>query len=525
MRSDVAKNAETKVVHPTMGHAPVHAGTGARLDWQSVDRALRTIKRHRAGLDAEEARWLREAEALQIWRPLGMVSVLDYLERVLGYPPRAGQERLRVARALGTLPELTAALSNGALAYSAVRELSRIVTPATEAEWLSRATGKNLREIEDMVSGRRPGDLPDDPPDPDVRTRVVRLKLSGEGFALFRQAHSALNHEHGRHLDDDELIHALCGAALEAGCPEDSTGDARFQIALTVCSRCRQGWQDGAGARVPVPADAVDRAMCDARHIGSIDGDAPERATQEVPPSVKRFVKQRDGGRCRVPGCRSSRGLEIHHIVHRTDGGNHDPRNLAILCSACHQAHHRGLLAISGTADQLEVRRPGCATARPVDLIGERGECVELVPRSSATVSISPGASSKLAAATQRVVSKRAPEAQLSAANARLAGVSADGSEVSSRYSASLSSTTSVESKHLSEVRRPEVTPAVPDRQRGKPMTLVQREDCRRALVGLGWKAQIARVATTAAIEAIGQAAPLDRLIAEALRRCPQPLA
>ncbi|HEX2690558.1 MAG TPA: hypothetical protein VHN14_28275, partial [Kofleriaceae bacterium] len=71
----------------------------ARPDWRTVDRALRAIRSSRAALDADEARWLREAEALQIWRPLGMVSALDYLQRVLGYAPRTAQERLRVARA------------------------------------------------------------------------------------------------------------------------------------------------------------------------------------------------------------------------------------------------------------------------------------------------------------------------------------------------------------------------------------------------------------------------------------------
>jgi hypothetical protein len=34
--------------------------------WQSIDQALRTIARQRAALDADEARWLREAEACQI---------------------------------------------------------------------------------------------------------------------------------------------------------------------------------------------------------------------------------------------------------------------------------------------------------------------------------------------------------------------------------------------------------------------------------------------------------------------------
>ena len=44
------------------------------------------------------------------------------------------------------------------------RELSRVVVPSTEAVWLEHARGKCLREIEDAVSQRAPGDLPTDPP-------------------------------------------------------------------------------------------------------------------------------------------------------------------------------------------------------------------------------------------------------------------------------------------------------------------------------------------------------------------------
>src|SRR5262249_52970139 len=130
-----------------------------------------------------------------------------------------------------------------------------------------------------------------------------------------------------------------------------------------LCARCRQGWQEGAGAQIAVDAAAVDRALCDAQHIGSLDGPEPERAHQDVPPSTVRFVWRRDGGRCRVDGCRSARGLELHHIVHRADGGGHDALNLVILCSACHLAHHRGTLTVTGTADHLEVHRPGQAAS------------------------------------------------------------------------------------------------------------------------------------------------------------------
>src|SRR5882757_188815 len=102
--------------------SPSRERRGSPAHWQTIDQALRTIARRRAALDADEARWLREAEQCEIWRELGMVSVLDYLERVLGYSPRTAQERLRVARALEELPVLTNALAHGQLPYSAVRE-------------------------------------------------------------------------------------------------------------------------------------------------------------------------------------------------------------------------------------------------------------------------------------------------------------------------------------------------------------------------------------------------------------------
>jgi hypothetical protein len=324
-----------------------------RRDWKTIDRALRSNARRRAALDADEARLLREAEAMQIWKPLGMVNALDYMERVLGYGPRVAQERLRVARALGDLPETTEALEEGRLSFSAVRELTRVATRGTEAEWIVAARDMNLREIEELVAGHRPGDLPEDPADPDVRTHVVQLELKPETHALLRQARAKLEEEHGRRLDDDAFVAALAASVLDG----EPNGRARYEIAVTLCERCHQGWQHGAGAKLAISAATVERAECDARHVGSIDALVPARAHQDVAPAVARLVWRRDNQRCRVPGCRSARGLEIHHIVHRADGGGHDAPNLVLLCSACHQAHHDGKLAISGTADQLDVRR------------------------------------------------------------------------------------------------------------------------------------------------------------------------
>ena len=233
------------------------AGATEHPSWQTVHHALRKIAKRRAALDAEEARWLREAERCQLWRELGMVSAADYMERVLGYLPHTAQERLRVACALGALPVLTDALEQGQLSYSAVRALTRIVTASTEQAWCDAATGKNMRQIEDLLRGHRQGDRPEDPVRPIARSQVMKLELSAETSALWRQAHQVLDEEHGSRLSDDEFIATLCGAVLDRGEVGEPTGRAKFQIALTVCERCRQGWQQGAGVQVAVDASTA----------------------------------------------------------------------------------------------------------------------------------------------------------------------------------------------------------------------------------------------------------------------------
>jgi hypothetical protein len=302
--------------------------------------------------------WLREAERAQIWKPLGMVSALDYMERVLGHTPHVAHERLRVARALGDLPALELALARGELSFSAIRELTRVATPETELAWRDRAVGRNVREIEELVAGHARGDHPDDPPKPEAREHELRYRVTADVYALLRETVTHLTGENGKRLGDSELIAAFCNAVREGGATGEPRDRAKFQIAVTVCSACKQGWQHGGGVKVPIDAAAVERAECDAQHIGSIDADAHARAAQDIPPSVARFVWHRDGGRCQTPGCRSSVGLEIHHIIRRVDGGTHEPSNLRVQCSACHMAIHRGTLVIDNRGETLEARRP-----------------------------------------------------------------------------------------------------------------------------------------------------------------------
>jgi 5-methylcytosine-specific restriction endonuclease McrA len=59
----------------------------------------------------------------------------------------------------------------------------------------------------------------------------------------------------------------------------------------------------------------------------------------QIPESVRQFVYERDNRRCRWCG-RSNLALHIHHVTYRSQGGQHDPDNLILLCYLDHQLVH-----------------------------------------------------------------------------------------------------------------------------------------------------------------------------------------
>jgi hypothetical protein len=323
-------------------------------EWREVDRRLREYARHRASLDAAEAFDLLRAEQLKLHLLHGFVSMYEYMERVLGYGPHAARERMRVARTLAKLPQTTAALARGELTYSAVRELTRVATPETEASWLAAAEGLAANQIEGMVAGHQPGDQPEDPTHPDLRPRVVRIELPPEVYALWRQARSVVAAERGAELSDAEFVETLCRGAIA---PVTGVAGPAHQIAYQQCPDCRRARQNGAGREIDIRPEVFESASCDAKLLGSLDAPTPERATTTVTPRLREQVFARDHHRCTVPGCRSARNLDIHHIVPQAQGGKHELWNVTLLCSGHHAALHDGLLVMQGQAPyQIDVR-------------------------------------------------------------------------------------------------------------------------------------------------------------------------
>ena len=136
-----------------------------RITWRVAHEALSRLARERASADAEEGRWLLAAQRAAVHVHLGFGTFGEYVERMFGYKPRSTQEKLRVAEALEGLPALAGALAKGQLSWSAVRELTRVALPDTEHEWLEFARDKTLRQLEQVLAGKRLGDAPGSPPD------------------------------------------------------------------------------------------------------------------------------------------------------------------------------------------------------------------------------------------------------------------------------------------------------------------------------------------------------------------------
>lgn len=109
----------------------------------------------------------------------------------------------------------------------------------------------------------------------------------------------------------------------------------------------------------PLLSDAERRYLtCDAtaevwfERAGEVIGAG--RATRLISRRLRRALEHR-GRSCAVPGCGATRGLHAHHIQHWEDGGPTELANLVLVCPYHHRLHHRGLITITGPAEDLVV--------------------------------------------------------------------------------------------------------------------------------------------------------------------------
>jgi len=207
------------------------------MDTLALDRLGDEIADLSAHLDAATARLLdliREFDAREGWNT-GFRSCAAWLSWRVGLDLGAARERVRVARALGTLPQLARALARGELSYAKVRALTRVATPETEEQLLAVGRAGTADHVERIVRGWR---------------RVDRKAEAAE--AARRHASRALHVYQG----EDGMVTLRGRLAPEVGAV---LMQALAAARETLYQRARS--QDGDAGPVDVPAETATMAQ------------------------------------------------------------------------------------------------------------------------------------------------------------------------------------------------------------------------------------------------------------------------
>ncbi len=362
-------------------------------------------------LNAANHRWLQliaEFDRRNGWSDGFTRSCAHWLNWQCGLDLGAAREKVRVARALETLPQVAAAMGRGELSYSKVRALTRIATPANEEVLLNVALHGTAHHVESLVQKfRRVAEVEELSREArqqagrrctyyhDVDgSLVVKLQLPAESGALLLAALEAALPEIPLPDDSQGELHVsaetfrlsarradavvvLAESFLKHGA-EALNGGERQQIVVHVDAEALRAREPGRceieeGPAVPV--ETARRLACDSSIVRIVEDERGEpldvgRRTRSIPPALRRALKSRDQG-CVFPGCTHRRYVDGHHVQHWADGGETKLANLVSLCRFHHRAVHEGGVRIERLDDgawRFVLRNgdslPSCAPGR-----------------------------------------------------------------------------------------------------------------------------------------------------------------
>ena len=132
----------------------VHAPAASTTELDRLGDEIAELSGH---LDAAAARLLdliRDFDTRGGWNN-GFRSCAEWLSWRVGLDLGAAREKVRVARALATLPRLAQALARGELSYAKVRALTRVATPEIEERLLAIGRAGTAEHVERIVRGWR----------------------------------------------------------------------------------------------------------------------------------------------------------------------------------------------------------------------------------------------------------------------------------------------------------------------------------------------------------------------------------
>jgi hypothetical protein len=94
---------------------------------------------------------LAEFDRTKCYERHGLVNTAQWLNWQCGIGRVAAREKVRVSRALGDLPEISAVFARGEISYSKVRAMTRVATAANESVLVSVALHGTAAHVEKLV--------------------------------------------------------------------------------------------------------------------------------------------------------------------------------------------------------------------------------------------------------------------------------------------------------------------------------------------------------------------------------------
>jgi hypothetical protein len=343
-------------------------------------------------LNAGNARFLAlvaELDRRRGWAEAGVKSCAHWLNWQCGIDLGAAREKIRVARALEMLPQVSAAMAEGRVSYAKVRAMTRVADAANESYLLNIALHGTASHVEDVVRGYRRALDAAELSREAVQQRdqslwwhtepdgalVIRGRLPAEVGALFVRALEAavdslpipkdvsaetFSDADALHRSRKRRVEALATLAesfLATG-PRDLSGSDRQQIVVHVDAETLRHSHAGRCELEQGPAIASEtarRLACDCSVVRIVEYAKGEpldvgRRTRTIPPGIRRALQARDKG-CRFPGCTSRRYVDGHHVKHWVNGGETKLSNLVTLCRFHHRLVHEGQVVVQTLDD------------------------------------------------------------------------------------------------------------------------------------------------------------------------------
>ncbi len=343
-----------------------------------------------------EALAAKRVDETSAWRAAGARSVGHFLAGRTGESPSQVGRMVDTARKLDRLGDTADAVRTGQVSIEQAAAIAgaAAIDPGCERDLLDTARSSDLGSLKKAAArARAAGDRHDEQRHARQRAaREFRMWVDDDGMGnarwrttpeeyaelqaiherfrdeAFEAARTAGRRDPERHLASDGFARLLRAAA---GCGEQRDGspakkDVRLFVLVSDTALLRGRTEPGETCEIvgtgPVPVSVAKQVCGPNPFVSIIETDGTDvhrvvRAGRRIAPEIRDALFVRDRG-CVVPGCTTTRRLEVHHVVPYAESRQTRLDELATVCAHHHDRISHDGAVLAGGPGQWHWRPP-----------------------------------------------------------------------------------------------------------------------------------------------------------------------